>query len=279
MNNVYKSYAKINLGLEILEKRPDGYHNIYSIFLPITLFDEIHFKTASNFTITIEPNNIEIQFKENIIYKTIKLIQNKYKININSLHIHLVKRIPIGAGLGGGSSNAATTLLALNELFKLNLDKEQLIELARKLGADVPFFIDPRPSLVSGIGDIIEPIDFPFDFDILVVYPNFQISTAYAYSLIENLIPKKPTNIQKVINSLLDLSTFKEYFSNDFEKYLFPKFPALGEIKSKLYELGAQFASLSGSGSAVYGVFQKGSINKIDLSQNFQTFHCDLLKN
>jgi 4-diphosphocytidyl-2-C-methyl-D-erythritol kinase len=242
--------------------------------LPITLFDEIHFKTASKFTITIELNNIEIPIKENIIYKTIKLIQNKYKININFLHIHLVKRIPIGAGLGGGSSNAATTLLALNKLFKLNLAKEQLIELARQLGADVPFFIDPKPAVVSGIGEIIEPVDFPFDFDILLIYPNFSISTAFAYSLIQNLVQKEPTNYKKLVQSLKDISDFRQYFFNDFENFLFPRYPILKEIKENLYKLGAKFASLSGSGSTIYGFFSKNTTLDGTLASRFQSMLC-----
>ncbi|MFN3306070.1 MAG: 4-(cytidine 5'-diphospho)-2-C-methyl-D-erythritol kinase, partial [Candidatus Kapaibacteriota bacterium] len=139
----YHSYAKINLALEIIGKRPDSYHELNSIFLPITLADQIHIQQSNKFEIVIEPKNVKIPLKENIIYKTIKLMQNKYKINIDFIKIKLIKNIPIGAGLGGGSSNAATILLALNEIFKLNLTKPELKQLGREIGADVPFFIDP----------------------------------------------------------------------------------------------------------------------------------------
>ncbi|MGB9771994.1 MAG: 4-(cytidine 5'-diphospho)-2-C-methyl-D-erythritol kinase [Candidatus Kapaibacteriota bacterium] len=257
MNKSFKSYAKINLGLEILDQRPDGYHTINSVFLPITLADEIHFQKAKSFAISIEPKTIDLPTNENIIFKTVKLIQNKYKININSLNIHLVKNIPIGAGLGGGSSNAATTIVALNELFGLTLSIPQMREFALLVGADVPFFIDPKPSIVTGIGEIIEEVEFPFDFFVLIIYPKFQISTSFAFSLVQSFGIQEKTDYRKALKKVKKISDFEKYFKNDFEKFLFPKFPILEEIKMKMYHLGAEFASLSGSGSTIYGFFSK----------------------
>ncbi len=253
----YHSYAKINLALEILGKRPDGYHEINSIFLPITLADQIHIQKSDKFDIKIEPENVKIPLKENIIYKTIKLMQNKFKINIDFINIKLIKNIPIGAGLGGGSSNAATILLALNEIYNLKLSKQELRQIGKEIGADVPFFIDPKPSIVQGIGDIITPIEFNFDFQILIIYPNIQISTKFAYSLIPyRSRPQKSTNYIEVLNQIKSLQDFKKFFVNDFENYLFPQYKSLGAIKQKLYEIGAHFATLTGSGASIFGIFE-----------------------
>ncbi|MCX7908230.1 MAG: 4-(cytidine 5'-diphospho)-2-C-methyl-D-erythritol kinase [Ignavibacteria bacterium] len=272
MEQIYKSYAKINLGLEIISKRPDGYHEINSVFLPITLFDEIHFSSFDKLQITVEPENIKIPLKENLIYKTIKLIQNKYKININCINVHLKKKIPIGAGLGGGSSNAATTLIALNKIFNLDLSVVELKNLAVQIGADVPFFIEPKPSIVRGIGDKIEPIDFPFDFNLLLVVPNFSINTKYAYSLIKNVQERTPTDFGKILTQIKVLSEFAEYFTNDFEQYLLPKYPQIKEIKNKLTQIGAKYTSLSGSGSTIFGCFENdfevNEVRKIFSNEN-----------
>lgn len=269
MNKLYKSYAKINLGLEILRKRIDGYHEINSVFLPITLNDEIIFQFSNNFTISIEPENIEIPLQENLIYKTINLIQNKYKINTNQINVHLRKKIPLGAGLGGGSSNAATTINAIDEIYNLNLSLKEKIEIANQIGADVPFFINPLPSVVQGKGEIIEPIDFPFTFEIVLVVPNISISTKFAYSKVVILNNKKATDFKSILTQIKSIDEFKYVFHNDFEDYLFPEFPELREIKEKLIDCGANFASLSGSGSVVYGLFEK-DIDKQLLIKNFE---------
>lgn len=253
----YYSYAKINLALEILGKRPDGYHEINSIFLPITLADQIHIQKSDKFDLQVEPHNVKIPLEENIIYKTIKLIQKKYKINIDFINIKLIKNIPIGAGLGGGSSNAATILLALNEIYNLKLSKQELRQIAKEIGADVPFFIDPKPSIVQGIGDIITPIEFNFDFQILLIYPNIQISTKFAYSLIPfSRRPQKSTNYFEVLKQIKSIKDYKKFLVNDFETHLFPHFESLSAIKHKLYDIGAYFATLTGSGASVFGIFE-----------------------
>ncbi|MCX7879257.1 MAG: 4-(cytidine 5'-diphospho)-2-C-methyl-D-erythritol kinase [Ignavibacteria bacterium] len=271
-----KSFGKINLGLEILGKRDDGFHNINSIFLPITLSDILTFETSEKFNITISPKSIKISKEENLIYKTICLIQNKYKININKIKVHLKKKIPIGAGLGGGSSNASATITGIDRIFGLNLSLTEKLSLAKEIGSDVTFFLYSKPAIVRGIGDIITPLDnLNLNFIIILIYPNFTISTKYAYSLFKNLSNKQPTDYLKILNNANQSPLIlRDYFSNDFEQIIFPKFPILSEIKSKLLNAGAFYSSLSGSGSTVYGLFEK-EFNPTKILQefsNFQTF-------
>jgi 4-diphosphocytidyl-2-C-methyl-D-erythritol kinase len=253
---ILKSNAKINLSLEILGKRSDGFHNINSLFIPIDLSDTLEFAPSTKFQLlTISPQT-NIPLNENTIFKIIKLIQNKYKINIKQINITLQKKIPIGAGLGGGSSNAATTLLALNEIYNLMLPEPELINLAQSVGSDVPFFLFNKPAIVQGKGEIIQPVHFPFDFHIVLVYPLMQISTKFAYSLVPNEHEKKPTDYFKILDKIKSIDEFRTYFANDFESLLFPHYPILKEIKDKLYVAGAKFASLSGSGSTCLGIFE-----------------------
>lgn len=269
-----KSNAKINLILEIIEKRNDGFHNINSFFIPIDLADILHFKPSTEFQLLIEPETLQISLKENTIYKTIKLIQYKHKININLMRIILQKNIPLGAGLGGGSSNAATVLRALNHLYELQIDEVSLIELAKDIGSDVPFFILNKPAIVRGRGEIIIPVEFSFDFFVVLVYPNFQISTKFAYSLFSGSRKKEITDYSEVFKKISSIYEFIDYFRNDFEALLFPHYPILAEIKEKLYKLGAVYSSLSGSGSTVFGIFEDElSIEMISsIFPNFSVF-------
>ncbi len=253
----YNSCAKINLALEILYKRPDGYHQINSIFIPISLSDHIHFRRSNKFILNIEPETLQIPIEKNLIYKTFKLMQNKFKLHQNLINVHLEKKIPMGAGLGGGSSNAGTTLRALNDIYYLDLSLDELRQIAKGIGADVPFFVNPKPSIVGGIGEIITPITFNYDFHIILVYPRFQISTKYAYSLIPyKKRAKEATNFFDIVKKVKSPTEFHSYFVNDFEPYLFQHFPKLYVIKQILYNLGASFAGISGSGSTVFGIFE-----------------------
>jgi len=249
------SNAKINLSLEILRKRNDGFHEINSLFVPIDLSDKIEFTTSDGFQLQTIPSQIITPMNENIIFKTIKLIQFKYKINIELIKITLYKKIPIGAGLGGGSSNAATTLLGVNEMYNLNLSQSELINLAENIGSDVPFFVFNKPAIVQGRGEIIQPVHLPFNFNIVLVYPLLNISTKFAYSLVSKGRQKEPTDFIKVLNEIKSLDEFRNNFSNDFEEILFPHFPILKKIKEKLYTLGAKYSGLSGSGSTCFGIF------------------------
>lgn len=258
---IIKSFAKINLGLEILFRRKDFYHEINSVFVPINLFDIISFTFSNNSKFKLLTTNMTLPQKENIIYQTIKLIKNKYKINISNLVVKLDKKIPIGAGLGGGSSNAATTIKALNELYALNLTIDEQLLLASEIGSDVPFFIQNKLSIVRGRGEKFTPIDVYLPYKFLIIFPNLHISTSNAYSLLKISRAKAPTKYKeillKVINDPLQLQL---YFKNDFEDVIFSKFPYLYEIKKRLLNAGAIFSSLSGSGSSIFGIFPLNSV-------------------
>ncbi len=273
-----KSHSKINLGLEIIAKRKDGFHELNSLFIPINLSDEITFQPSNKFEIIVSPNTVQIPLQENLIFKTVKLIQNQYKISIPNLTIKLKKKIPIGSGLGGGSSNATTSLLALNRYLNLNLSKEELLRLANELGSDAPFFLTPKPALIKGKGDIIEYFNIEIPFKILIIHPNFSISTKYAYSLVNFETPRTPSNLITLLTACLEEpKKLQEYFVNDFEQYIFPKYPILAEIKKKLLESGAYFASLSGSGSAIFGLFDS-NFNFKNIKSKFTNFQIFVTK-
>ncbi len=255
------SNAKINIGLNIISKRPDGYHNLESIFYPIPWYDVIEILPASTFKLTTSGINIPCEAEKNLCFKAFQLIKSLY--NIPDVHIFLHKNIPDGAGLGGGSSNASHTLLGLNQLFHLNLSRQTLIHLANQLGSDCAFFIENTPSFVEEKGNLMTPIKLNLsDYFLVVVKNHISVSTAWAYSQIYPKIPEK--KITNIITSL-PIEDWKYYLTNDFEKAVFSKHPELEKIKSWLYKVGAVYASMSGSGSAIYGIFPKEP--DIDLSQ------------
>lgn len=247
------SPAKINIGLNITEKRSDGYHNIETIFYPVKLFDVIKFyKEDSD---SFKCNNLKLMDeKNNLILKAKEILELKFNRKFN-LKIELDKNIPIGAGMGGGSSDAASTLHSINILYGLNLFKTELHELAIKLGSDVPFFLDPRPSYASGRGELLSIIDFSLNSNLLIVNPGIHISTKWAY---DNIVPKRPlSSMSEIINEKIDIEKFKDIFKNDFESVVFKKFPEIQSIKTDMYKMGADFSLMTGSGSTVFGVFNE----------------------
>lgn len=253
----YFSPAKINIGLNIISKRDDGYHNIETIFYPIKLFDIMTFKESNKFEIECSDKSIPTDEK-NLIYKARNILSEFVNQELNT-RVELEKTIPVFAGLGGGSSNAATTLVALNEIFNLNLDKKILLNLASKIGSDVPFFILNSPAYAEGRGEILKPLpDFKLNYKILLIIPDIKISTAWAYSNFK--VSKKQIELS-LIQSTQEFEKYRDKITNDFEEIVFPFFPELSEIKNKLLEFGAVFALLSGSGSSIYGFFE----------QNFET--------
>ena len=252
----YISYAKINLGLQILNKRKDGYHNIHSIFIEIDLKDELVFTPSSEYNLTAEgyaASAIPLD-ETNLISRAYRLIRQNVKSVPTEYAVHLNKNIPMGSGLGGGSSNAATTLTALNQLWMLNLKTKELEKLGESLGADIPFFICGGMQLVEGIGEILSPVDpTPLkDLYIIIIVPPIHISTLWAYrTLNKSLCPvKNRTNFAP----LSDPMKWK-LFDNDFERVIHEAYPEIGEIKVNLQEAGTLYAGLSGSGSTVFGVF------------------------
>ena len=250
------SNAKINLGLKILNKRPDNYHNIHSLFIEINLSDELSFIPNENHKLLIEGNS-PTQFplnEKNLITKAYRLMQSHLSFHKSEYLIKIKKNIPIGSGLGGGSSNAATTLKILNKLWNLNFSSKKLMNLGLSLGADIPFFIKGGFQLAEGLGEKLSPLkmDFLHDLFILLVIPPIHISTATAY-----------TKLNKSLHPNHNLSKFPpvskpvnwQLFENDFENMIGKTYPEIRKIKKSLYDLGALYSGLSGSGSAMFGVF------------------------
>ena len=243
--------AKINLGLNILRKRKNGYHDISSVFYPVKecvdILEIIKFDTFE-----FVNSGIKIPDGENICEKAWKLLHKDYRIGNVKIHLH--KQIPIGSGLGGGSSDASFTLKALNELFGLNLTNLQLEKYSVMLGADCPFFIDNRPKLVQGIGEKMISIDLDLsEFEIRLINPRIHISTEEAYSRVVPQIPE--LNVNEIIE--LPINDWKNFLKNDFEDSVFLQHSLLEDIKNSLYKEGAIYASMSGSGSVIYGIFEK----------------------
>ncbi|MBO4530952.1 MAG: 4-(cytidine 5'-diphospho)-2-C-methyl-D-erythritol kinase [Paludibacteraceae bacterium] len=246
--------AKINIGLNITEKRPDNYHNLESFFYPIPIKDILEIVESSNQETRLHLSGISIDgnSEDNLIMKAYRLLAADY--SIPAVDIYLEKKIPFGAGLGGGSSDAAFTLKMLNEMFSLQLSTEALENYASKLGADCPFFIQNKPVFATGIGNIFTQIDFSLNQVFMVlVKPDVHISTKEAYSLIK---PQK-TTIPVCERIKQPMETWKDTIVNDFEYSVFPQHPSVKAIKDKLYENGAIYASMSGSGSSVYGFFSQ----------------------
>tara|TARA_B100000925_G_scaffold291808_1_gene281547 strand:- start:1013 stop:1774 length:762 start_codon:yes stop_codon:yes gene_type:complete len=247
--------AKINLGLNIIKKRSDGFHNISSVIYPIQdLYDVLEIVESNSFSFTVSGTlfNNDIQSNENICVKAYNLL--KADFNLPCVKIHLHKRIKIGAGLGGGSSDGVFTLILLNDIFNLKLSKDDLKRYAIILGSDCPFFVENTPHIVSGIGELMKKIDINLkNYEFKFFFPDIFISTKEAYSNIE---PKNPeVNLLDVISS--PLQEWKEKLKNDFESYVFQKYPQLQKIKNEFYERGAVYSSMTGSGSVIYAIFKK----------------------
>jgi 4-diphosphocytidyl-2-C-methyl-D-erythritol kinase len=249
-----KAPAKINIGLNILNKRNDGYHNLYTLFIPLNdLYDRLKFTISDRFDFFCNDSSIPND-ENNLVVKAKLLLEKQFGVILN-VKIELEKSIPTQAGLGGGSSDAAATLISLNELFKLGLSFNQLIELALLLGSDVPFFIKAQPAIGKSRGEILEFIDLEIREIIVVINPRINISTKEAFQNIKPL--DRHINIKSfIINNRLDYNSLKNNVKNDFEENVFYLHPEIKEIKNKLYEFGALFSMMSGSGSTVYGIFQ-----------------------
>jgi len=269
-----KANAKINLGLQVLNKRTDGFHNINSIFAPISLYDEITIKESDYFNLQ---SNVDfgISDDENLVIKAAKKFNQVIGENI-SYEITLIKNIPMQAGLGGGSSDGATVLKMLNEMHDYPLNKEELSKIALELGSDVPFFIYNRIALATGRGEVLEFLDIELNWNVLVVFPNLNISTREAYSQLQRT--------GTLINEIdLKKGLFERDFSifiNDFEEYAIKKFSIIKKIKDELLKNGAFFASLSGSGSAIFGLFDDEQKMQEAAKKflEFTTFLCKILK-
>ena len=243
--------AKINIGLNVVSKREDGYHNLETIFFPLKLADALEFVEANETKLTTSGIQIDGAPEQNLILKAYHLLHEDF--NIPPVHFHLHKVIPFGAGLGGGSSDAAFTLKMLNDYFNLGLSSQKLEFYAAQIGADCPFFILNKPTFATGIGNKFHNIELNLsDYEIVILKPNISVSTIEAY---KNVIPRNPKfRLTEIIKTPVD--QWRNLIVNDFEKSVFQKYPQIGVLKSLLYDLGAGFASMSGSGSAVFGIFR-----------------------
>jgi len=246
--------AKINLGLHVLNKRDDGYHNIETIMCPVRWCDILEFNKveSNNTSIDVSGIDLNIPMSDNICIKAYNLMKLKYKLP--NIKILLHKIIPYGAGLGGGSSNAAFLITALNNYFDLKLSSDEMQKIAAEIGSDCAFFIQNIPALAKERGNILQTCSISLKgLYIIIVYPNIQISTAQAYSMVKPNKPQLP--LSEIIN--MPIYEWKNYLVNDFQIPIQKKYPEIKRILNELYAKGAVYASLSGSGSAVYGIFNK----------------------
>jgi 4-diphosphocytidyl-2-C-methyl-D-erythritol kinase len=244
--------AKINLGLDVIERRNDGYHNISSCFYPVPLKDILEINLSNTFSFNISGLQIPGDQGGNLVVKAYKILKKDFNLPPVSMHLH--KNIPMQSGLGGGSSDGAYTLRMLNELFELFLDDSVISDYASMLGSDCPFFIYNVPSIITGRGEEVEEIDLDLNgYIICVVKPDVSISTPNAY---QNIQPGNPAYPVSTILSDQEIGNWKEMLKNDFEKVILNIHPGLSELKSNLYEMGALYVSMTGSGSAFYGIFK-----------------------
>lgn len=245
--------AKINLGLQITKRLPSGYHHINSVFYPIPVYDVLEFVEAKKTNFSSSGINIPGDSQQNLVLKAYQLLKKDFQLP--HLDIHLLKNIPIGAGLGGGSADGAFMLKALNEYFQLFLDDSFLETYAEQLGSDCPFFIANKASMATGTGTTLEEVEFSLKgYWMVLINPGIHISTKEAYA---GVSPREPENNLKEIVLTQDIGQWKELLVNDFEQSIFPIAPEIEKIKEELYHAGATFASMTGSGSSIYGIFKE----------------------
>ena len=260
-----KPIAKINLGLNVVEKRPDGYHNLETVFYPVAIEDALEvypmdeaFPSAYDCDLKVTNIQIDGDEQKNLVVKAYNLLKQDFP-TLPRIHAHLYKGIPTQAGMGGGSSDCGFMITLLNRQFNLGLSEQQMIDYAAKLGADCPFFIVNRPSYAEGIGEKLEPIALDLKgWYLAVVRPAIPVSTKEAFSLITPRHPEK--NCRDIV--MQPVETWREELTNDLEKSVFAIHPEIGAIKDRLYEMGAIYAAMSGSGSSLFGLFRE----PVDLS-------------
>lgn len=249
--------CKLNIGLRIVRKRPDGYHDLETIFYPVPLCDELEVCVADDFQFVCEGIEVDCPIEDNLIYKCYRLMKERFP-QIGPVSVRFRKNIPFGAGLGGGSSDATHMAIALNELFHLGLSREEIAALVRPLGADCPFFAYNTPCFAEGIGDILTPIDFSLAGKRLVmIKPDVHVSTREAYSGLQ--LGSDPS-VRLIEDSTGGLTPCVDrncaVYVNDFEKSVFAIHPSLAAIKKRLLDAGAVYAAMSGSGSTIFGIFE-----------------------
>ena len=275
-----KAPAKVNVRLEITGKRSDGYHDIFSIMVPVELFDYLEISQSNTDQIKFKSKGFDVpEDPTNLVYRAANAFFKKTGIKNRGLEIKLEKNIPVAAGLGGGSSDAASTLLALNELYRFPLDKKTLHEIAVKLGADVPFFIDGVPAIATGIGEILEPVPNWPEFWYLIITPQVEISTAWVYRNYKmELTSNEYDYIRKTLKN--DDVIISNILKNDLEKVTSTSFPIIPKLKRKIMDAGAEGAIMSGSGPSVFGIFlsRKKAISARDILMSDNLRHISVVK-
>lgn len=258
--------CKINLGLSVLSKRSDGYHNLETCFYPVPWRDVLEIILADAFEFTSSGNIIPGKPEENLCVRAYQMLKKDFDLSPVKIHLH--KIIPSGAGLGGGSSDAAYTLRLLNEIFLLNLSQPVLMDYAARMGSDCPFFIQDKAMLGTGRGEILNDVSLSTKGKFLVVVkPDIHVSTTEAFA---GIIPHQPLHPVREIVTRYPIAKWKDLLKNDFENSVFEKYPEIKSIKEKMYSIGAIYASMSGSGSAVYGLFE----NDPEVDLTFQNYNC-----
>ena len=245
--------AKINLGLHILSMRTDGYHNIETVFYPVDRCDALEIVPAEGGKTAFTQTGIPVDGKpeNNLVMKAFNLLRKDF--DLPEIAVYLRKEIPIGAGLGGGSSDAAFMIKLLNDFAGLKLSNEQMEEYARQIGADCPFFIQNKPVFAEGTGDIFSPVTVSLqNYRIEIIKPSVSVSTKEAYAQVKPQQPAVP--LKEIIR--LPINEWKNHLINDFEPGIFAQYPEIAKIKQQMYAEGAIYASMSGSGSAVFGIFE-----------------------
>ncbi len=254
MKQTFLSPAKVNLVLKVISKRPDGYHNIFSIVDPVSLYDRIHIEETDDDCIIVKDDKgLLPEDERNTMYRAARRLKDAYSIR-KGVSIYVEKRIPIGSGLGGPSSNAATVLKALLKMWEISMSDSEIGNLGRSIGADVPLFLYGKPCIMEGIGDIITPLELP-DMWYLIVYPEFVLSTKEAYGKLKMSLTNNVNNI-KLMGNFKRIGGITGSLENDLEQIGITMCPQIKEIKDRLMETGALGALMSGSGSSVFGVFR-----------------------
>ena len=267
--------AKINLGLNVVEKRPDGYHNLETVFYPVHIKDALEvYEMAPDFPSTVDCDlkvtNIHIEGDEqrNLVVRAYQMLKQDFP-TLPRIHAHLYKGIPTQAGMGGGSSDCGYMITLLDEMFRLGLTEQQMIDYAARLGADCAFFIVNKPCYAEGIGERLQPIGLSLKgWYLAVVRPAIPVPTKEAFSLITPQHPAR--NCRDIV--MQPVETWSDALTNDFEKSVFTLHPEIGAIKDRLYELGATYAAMSGSGSSLFGLFrQPVSLDEFNEEGTFKT--------
>lgn len=272
--------CKINIGLNILDKREDGYHNLETVFIPLPLRDSLEIIHSSNDNPGVSFSQtgltVEGNASDNLCVKAYHLLKQDFPA-LPAIQMHLHKTIPMGAGLGGGSADAACTLLLLNKKFQLNLSQEMLIRYALQLGSDCPFFIINQPCFGTGRGEKLQPLDLSLSgYQLLLINPGIHVNTGWAFTQLrqQDVLPRQSRQLLENIKT--PINEWRHSITNDFEGPVFTAHPLLQEIKARLYGANAIYAAMSGSGSTLFGLFEKGHTPSSAFPENWFVKHLTL---